>query len=232
MVAKGQPLLANADRRRSMALSIGRSTCLMLGVVLTAACGNGDDLNPGTEREPLPTEPVEILPARPTPASIAGGGAGNGGTPAVPSAPEDEEVEPPKGPGALDPNACATPNGVNGRPTTLQEAIILMNSLPRPTSLACFVQALERPLSVYMTSSGFSLQPSPGERSPRTFFVNEPLVMSIVLDGPAQNALELGYRTTETRSIKTEILFPLESDVTYGNFFDEVLEGEGTKCGR
>jgi hypothetical protein len=105
-----------------------------------------------------------------------------------------------------------------------------MNSLPRPTSLACFLQALDRPLTLYMTSSSLSLQPAPGARSPRTFIVNEPLVMSVVFDGPARIALELGYRTAPTRSIKTEILFPIERDVTYGNFFEEVLEGSATRC--
>jgi hypothetical protein len=106
-----------------------------------------------------------------------------------------------------------------------------MNSLPKPTSLACFIQALSRPLDVYLTSSNQSLQPSPGARSPRTFIVFEPLVMSIVFEGDAHIALELGYRTTPTRSIKTEILFPLERDVTYANFFDEIQVGEATRCG-
>jgi hypothetical protein len=181
-------------------------------------------------------EPVEIRPARPYPASVGGGAAAGGETPApTPAGPQDgEEVDDPSDSEgeavAGDPSACGTPNGVSGRPTTLGEAIILMNSLPRPTSLACFLQALERPLSLYMTSSSLSLQPAPGARSPRTFIVNEPLVMSIVFDGPARIALELGYRTSPTRSIKTEILFPIERDVTYGNFFEEVLEGSATRC--
>jgi hypothetical protein len=81
-----------------------------------------------------------------------------------------------------------------------------------------------------MTSSGASLQPSPGARSPRLFVVNEPLVMSIVFDGPAQIALELGLRTTPTRSIKTEIHFPIVTDVNYDNFFAAVSRGNRTVC--
>ena len=198
--------------------------------LMAAACGNGDDLDPNATDGSLP-EPVEIRPARPYPAS-AGGAATGGGAPA-PSTDDDAAGDPNEDDGeevAGDPNGCSTPNGVSGRPTTLSEAIILMNSLPRPTSLACFLQALERPLSLYMTSSSLSLQPAPGARSPRTFIVNEPLVMSIVFDGPARIALELGYRTSATRSVKTEILFPIERDVTYGNFFEEVLEGAATRC--
>jgi hypothetical protein len=55
--------------------------------------------------------------------------------------------------------------------------------------------------------------------------------MSIVLDGPAQIALEFGYRSTPTRSVKTEILFPLQTDVTSANLFDDVVSGSLTKCG-
>jgi hypothetical protein len=212
-----------------MALSLGHGRSLMLAL-MAAACGNGDDLDPNATDGSLP-EPVEVRPARPYPVP-AGGGVAAGGGAAAPTPPEptDDDEDETDDPVAGDPNVCRTPNGVSGRPTTLGEAIILMNSLPRPTSLDCFLQALERPLSLYMTSSSLSLQPAPGARSPRTFIVNEPLVMSIVLDGPARIALELGYRTSATRSIKTEILFPIERDVTYGNFFEEVLEGAATRC--
>jgi hypothetical protein len=139
-------------------------------------------------------------------------------------------VAPVEEPPAQPTSRCATPNGVNGRPTTLQEAVILMNTLPRPTTLACFLEALERPLQVFMTSSNQSLQPSPGPESPRIFVVNEPLVMSIVPVGSASVTLELGYRTQPRRSIKTEIVFPLTRDVTFDTFFDEVLNGAVTRC--
>jgi hypothetical protein len=208
-----------------MGLFIRRGASLALGGLLAAACGNGDDLDPAAGERPLPEAPVEI---RPQPVEEAPG--------------EPDEVDPPVGAGGTgvgpddgdelgDPDACRTPNGVSGSPRSLEQAIILMNSLPRPTTLACFLQALERPLSVYMTSSSFSLQPAPGARSPRIFIVNEPLVMSVVLDGPAAAALEFGLRTSAIRSIKTEMIFPLTTDVNYDNFFSEVAQGpESTKC--
>jgi hypothetical protein len=208
-----------------MAFFIRRGASLALGGLLAAGCGNGDDLDPAAST--LPEAPVEVRPAPP---------------PEVVPDEEPDDVEPPIGAGGTgqgpeeeeelgDPDACRTPNGVSGSPRTLEQAIILMNSLPRPTTLACFVQALERPLSVYMTSSSFSLQPAPGARSPRIFIVNEPLVMSIVLDGPAAAALEFGLRTSAIRSIKTEMIFPLTTDVNYDNFFSEVAQGpDSTKC--
>lgn len=217
-----------------MALFIRRGVPLAFGGLLAAGCGNGDDLDPAASDRPLPMQPVEVRPARPVmetppdelPDEVdppgAGGVSGVGGS--------DQGGEEDPGEELGDPDACRTPNGVSGTPRTLEQAIILMNSLPRPTTLKCFLQALERPLSLYMTSSDQSLQPSPGPRSPRTFIVNEPLVISVVLDGPAAAALELGLRTTETRSIKTEIIFPLTTDVNYDNFFAEVTQGESTKC--
>jgi hypothetical protein len=112
------------------------------------------------------------------------------------------------------------------------QAIELMNSLPRPTSLACFVESLDRPLSLYLTRSNLSLQPSPGPRSPRTFIIKGPLAMSVVPDGRASAELELGWRTSTARSIKTEIEFPLVANVTAARLFDRVQEGDRTKCGQ
>jgi hypothetical protein len=193
-----------------MVLSLRRPRSrLLIGALLTLACGSGDDAEPAAEkiytppaREVVQEEVIPLPPVTP---------------PVTEMLPEEEE-------------ACATPLGVDGSPGTIPEALILMNSLPRPTTLDCFLQSLQRPLSVYLTRSGGSLQPSPGARSPRTFIVNGNLVMSVVFDGPAGETLELGYRTTPDRSVKTEILFPLQRDITLVGLFDRVEEGNRTQC--
>jgi hypothetical protein len=167
---------------------------------------------------------MEVMPAAPV--NEMPGAAGSGSEQLPPLSPPEVPTEEPPVAGSR----CGTPNGVNGRPTTLEEAVILMNTLPRPTTLACFLEALERPLQVYLTKSNQSLQPSPGPESPRIFVVNEPLVMSIVPVGSASVTLELGYRTAPRRSIKTEIVFPLTQDVTFDTFFDEVINGQVTRC--
>ena len=132
----------------------------------------------------------------------------------------------------VDPNVCRPALGVSGSPTTISEAIILLNTLPKPVTLACFLQALDRPLTLYMTKSDDSLQPSPGARSPRTFILNGDLEMSIVLDGDARNTLEFGYRPESARSIKAEIEFPLTADVSERRLFDRVQVTERTtRCG-
>jgi hypothetical protein len=140
--------------------------------------------------------------------------------------PPAEEMPPPAS------TICKPPPGVSGAPETISEAIALLSALPKPTSLACFIEALDRPLTLYMTKSYQSLQPSPGARSPRTFILRGNLEMSIVLDGSASNTLEFGFRSEPSRSIKAEVLFPRTTDVTESSLFDRVqVTPRTTKCG-
>jgi hypothetical protein len=141
-------------------------------------------------------------------------------------------VTPP--PGQSTGTGCKPANGVSGSPTTISEAIILLNTLPRPTTLACFLEALDRPLTLYMTSSRSSLQPAVGgARSPRTFVLRDNFEMSIVFEGIANNTLEFGFRPVEqSRSIKAEVAFPVTKDVSETSLFDRVQVTERTtKCG-
>lgn len=197
--------------------------------LLGLGCGGGESDNSLFEPAPVPSEPVvtalppetddtdEMMAMAPPSMPVD--------TVEVPMAPPVEEV--------VDPNApCRPANGVSGRPENISQAIILLNTLPKPVTLECFLQALDRPLTIYMTSSDDSLQPSPGARSPRTFIINDKLVMSIVFDGSARNTLEFGYRPEVSRSIKAEILFPLTADVNERSLFDRVRVTERTtQCG-
>lgn len=127
---------------------------------------------------------------------------------------------------------CATPRGVSGRPRDIRETVALLNALPRPTSMACFVESLTRPLQVYFTSSGLSAQPATDEDSPRTFIVNDRLFLAFVPDGPAQDLLEMGYRTAADRAIRAEIVFPLTRPVRAVDIADHIaLTDRNTFCG-
>jgi hypothetical protein len=106
-----------------------------------------------------------------------------------------------------------------------------MNALPRPTSLPCFLESLDRPLELYLTSSTLSLQPADGERSPRTFIVNGDLVMSVVTNPEFIFRLELGYRSAPNRSRKGEVLFPLTQDVTATMIENRIRVGDVSICG-
>lgn len=201
-----------------------------LGVLLACACGDGDDFATWREPEalkPPPPELVTVQPIRPAPGAEAPGpvepSPGVGGEPPGSSGNTPEPVAS---------GGCRAPAGVSSAPSSIPEALALMNALPRPTTLECFLQSLERPLALSATSSALSLQPAPDERNPRMFISIGNLVMSVVSDGEASETLEFGYRTSPTRSIKAEVLFPLERDMTPARLFDRVMVGSSTVCGR
>jgi hypothetical protein len=54
-----------------------------------------------------------------------------------------------------------------------------------------------------------------------------------VVDGSASSRLDLGFRSTPSRSIKAEIEFPLTRNVSEATLFDRILETpQTTVCGQ
>jgi hypothetical protein len=211
-------------------VSSGRRLKLAGAAALLLGCGSADSEKDLFEpvQEPLPSEPQP--PATPPE------------EPAEPEEPPPAMMTPPvvvPTPSVTPPGSqtstgtgCKPALGVSGSPETISQAIILMNTLPRPTTLACFLEALDRPLTLYMTKSDDSLQPSPGARSPRTFILRGDMEMSVVLDGSARDTLEFGYRYAPGRTIKAEVAFPLTRDVNERSLFDRVqVTPRTTKCG-
>lgn len=148
-------------------------------------------------------------------------------TPPALVAPGDEEE-----PGSPPSRArCSAPERVSGAPRSIQQAVELMNSLPKPTTLTCFIESLDRPLELYLTRSDLSVQPANGTRSPRTFIVIGELLLAIVPDGDFSSLLELGQLTTAGRSIKGEIEFPLTADVTASGITEHIRVGDVSLCG-
>ena len=118
-----------------------------------------------------------------------------------------------------------------GAPTKINEAIDLINALPKPTSLACFLQALTKPLKVYITSSTLSVQPAVGGNiSPRIFIMRSWLTMSIATAGVPSELLEFAQYYTSRSSYKGEIHFPVEAQLSYSAPFDRVDRGDGSSC--
>lgn len=105
-----------------------------------------------------------------------------------------------------------------------------MNALPKPTSVACLVASLARPLEIYATRSQLSAQPALDERNPRTFLVLDPLFISVVPAGPSSGLVEIGYRTSPDRSIKAEISFPLTQAITASQLLERVQIGRISLC--
>lgn len=111
------------------------------------------------------------------------------------------------------PRDCVPSGGATGAPGTIEEAVALINSLPRPTSVACLVESLDRPLRLSATESDFSAQPAHGRRSPRIFLFSGPLILSVVPDGPGAEVVEFSQLDASGRSIKGELAFPIEAEV-------------------
>lgn len=122
--------------------------------------------------------------------------------------------------------------GVSDSPKSVAEVVELLNALPKPLSLPCFLESLARPLWLRAANSEFSAQPAVGARSPRIFLFNDPLIMSVVPAGPGAQLLELGERRSPVTSLKAELEFPitepLDAEAPYRRLaFNESL----TVCG-
>ena len=126
---------------------------------------------------------------------------------------------------------CAPAPGTTGSPSSIAETVDLVNGLPKPVSLACFLEALERPLRLVATESFFSAQPAMGSRSPRIFLFMEGIIHSIVPAGTARNLLEMGEATSPGLSIKAELAFPITENITLATAFERLPLDGITTCG-
>jgi hypothetical protein len=137
----------------------------------------------------------------------------------------DAGAEPP----ALEP--CVAPPGVDNAPQSVLEAVALVNALPRPVTVACFLEALARPLSLHASQSVFSAQPAVGARSPRLFLFYDPLIMSVVPDGAGSHLVEFGEQKEGQRSLKAEIAFPVLEALPEAAAFERLMFSEAlTNC--
>ena len=102
------------------------------------------------------------------------------------------------------PNArvlCVRPKTVITDPRTIEDVIRLLNEMPKPVSVACLIDVLERPLHVNATSNPFSGQPATSSKSPRIFlFLGKSLLVSVVPTGAGAEVVEFGFNTDENRS--------------------------------
>ena len=96
--------------------------------------------------------------------------------------------------------------------------------------MPCLLQSLDRPLVFEATSNTFSLQPGYGPNNPRIFILKGDLRLSVVPKGEGRPLLELSEQTEPGRSIKGELLFPIEGPLDHALPFDRILADSGTKC--
>ncbi len=127
---------------------------------------------------------------------------------------------------------CIAPDSAPTSPQTVADVLALIDALPSPVTLPCFLEALARPLKMHATVSLISAQPSAGARSPRIFLFSGGMRMSVVPAGAGAPLLELGEIREESRSLKAEILFPVTTPLDPVTPYERILfTPDVTRCG-
>jgi hypothetical protein len=129
-------------------------------------------------------------------------------------------------------SVCKPPTGVSGSPKTFENVVRLINALPKPLTLPCFLESLDRPLSIHATLGASSAQPSTGPDNPRIFIFEGNLSLSVVADGPGRNYVELGLLVSNTDSKKGELQFPIDKNIDFAEPYNHLRNplGSGTNC--
>ncbi|MGE3385196.1 MAG: hypothetical protein AB7K41_00550 [Bdellovibrionales bacterium] len=115
-------------------------------------------------------------------------------------------------------------------PLTIEDVVNLINRLPKPLSLHCFLSKLTRPLGLAATNARLSAQPAVDDRNPRIFILNGSLVLSVVPIGRDRNFLELSLIKGSESSVKAEILFPITGPISLSLPYERVRYLNGTTC--
>ncbi len=127
---------------------------------------------------------------------------------------------------------CVAPPGISNNPQSIAETLTLLNALPKPLTIPCFLESLARPLQFNATKGTLSAQPAVGARSPRIFLFLGPNTMSVAPEGDGAFVLEFGEKRDNLRSLKAELLFPLTAEVPPSAPFDRVHFNDTlTTCG-
>lgn len=120
--------------------------------------------------------------------------------------------------------ACTPVAAPLGAPNSLGEAVQLINSLPKPLTLDCFLKSLQRPLGIMAVNNTFSAQPAVGNESPRIFILNTRLALSVVPAGSGRTLLEMSEPMNGAQSWKAELQFPIAANVDPYQIFDHITD--------
>ena len=127
---------------------------------------------------------------------------------------------------APEPSPCR----LDARPASIDEALDTIGALPSPVTLDCFLESLERPLGLELTSDIFSAQPAQGAESPRIFVRNDTLTLSVVPVGDARRLLEFGEHVEDGLTVKAELVFPIDLPLDPMAAFDQVLANDDARA--
>lgn len=130
------------------------------------------------------------------------------------------------------PPTCVAPRGVPTSPHSIADVVTLLNALPKPVTLPCFLDTLARPLAINATRSVLSAQPAQGKRSPRIFLFFDGLTLSVVPAGDGSRLLEFGELRGEAQSLKAELKFPIQTELDAASPYERVrFDDSLSTCG-
>lgn len=127
---------------------------------------------------------------------------------------------------------CAMADPSLRSPTTFDGVVALINALPKPLTLPCFLENLPKPMKVNSTRSTASAQPSDSDSNPRVFIImGTKLILSVVPTGPGRLLLEMSEYVNTQDSVKAEIRFPVTATIGNDALYDHIRFTSGTSCG-
>lgn len=126
-------------------------------------------------------------------------------------------------------SVCA---GYNASPRTISDTVQLINSLPKPVTMECFLQSLAKPMQVFAVNNAFSAQPSGGQDNPRVFIIFPGFVLSAVPTGPGSTFIEMSELLSGSSSVKAEIEFPITGTLAADAPFTRILNPSNSSSSR
>ena len=121
-------------------------------------------------------------------------------------------------------NHCVAPPGTNASPGSVADVVALLNALPAPATLSCFLENLARPLKMHATLSQISPNPPSARAAPASSCSRTRCACRwpwrAVAEQPAGARRDQWHRL---HSIKAEIGFPVTAPLTPEAPFERVM---------
>lgn len=122
--------------------------------------------------------------------------------------------------------------GKSHNPRSIADSVALINALPKPTSIPCFLLALPRPMKLAAADSKLSGQPAVDRTKPRYFILYDDFFITVAGSGAGKDAVEFSEYDGNIKSVKGEIRFPVTDTIGPDAPYKPLVlpEGTGSTC--
>lgn len=117
-------------------------------------------------------------------------------------------------------------------PTTFEGVAELVNKLPKPLSVNCFLYNYDHPMNIFAVDNELNAQPSGGPDNPRIFIIKNDFTISVVPLGPGKDNVEFSKIVSNGKSVKGDLHFPIEETIEEDTIFSGIVNetNDGTVC--